>query len=180
MQDLSLHLLDIAENSIRAEAKKIQIELHEIPSKNQLILRLRDDGEGMSEEMVKKVVSPCVTTRTTRKIGLGIPLLYHSCISAGGSLKIQSKLCEGTLIEAVMQYDPINRLPIGDVASSLGILIQGNPDVDLIYTHTYENKYFVLSTGEVKHILGTVSIGEPEIIQWLKGYIRQHIEDLYS
>lgn len=180
MQDLSLHLLDIAENSIRAQAQNIQIELHEVTSKNQLILRVSDDGKGMEEEIVKNVVHPYVTTRTTRKVGLGLPLLYHSCISARGSLKIQSKLHEGTLIEAVMQYDHTNRLPIGDVASSLVILIQGNPDVELMYTHTYENKRFVFSTCEVKQILGTVSIYEPEIIQWLKRYIREHIADLYS
>ena len=180
MQDISLHLLDIAENSIRAQAQNIQIELHEVPSNNQLILRVSDDGLGMSKEFLKNVTFSYVTTRTTRKVGLGLPLLYHSCVSAGGSLKIQSKLCEGTLIEAVMQYDHINRLPIGDVASSLMILIQGNPDTEFIYTHTYERKHFVFSTSEVKQILDTISIQELEVIQWLRCYMTEHIADLYS
>lgn len=180
MQDLSLHLLDLAENSIRAKAKSILIEVHEAVSKNQLIIKLEDDGEGMKEEMVKNATHPFFTTRTTRKVGLGIPLFHQNCVRAGGSLKIQSQSQQGTVIEAKMQYDHIDRLPIGDMVSSLVVLIQGNPNVNLIYTHIYEGKYFVLNTYEVKQILGPVSINEPEIIQWLKGYIREQIAYLYS
>lgn len=180
MQDLSLHLLDLAENSIRAEAKKIHIELHEVPSKNQLIIQLVDDGKGMEEEMVRRVVHPFVTTRKTRRVGLGLPLFYQNCVGAGGSLQIQSKLKEGTQIKAVMQYDHIDRLPIGDIASTLVTIIQGSPLTELIYTHIYESKRFVLNTYELKQILGTVAINEPEIIQWLKEYIKEQIAHLYT
>lgn len=179
MQDLSLHLLDIAENSISARAKKIIIELNETISNNKLSLKMSDDGEGMSQQMIQTVTNPFVTTRTTRRVGLGIPLLYQNCMNAGGTLQIRSVLGKGTMIEAVMQYDHIDRLPLGDIASSLTTLIQCAPYIELIYTHVYENKIFIFNTSEIKQILGEVAINEPEIIQWLKSYIREHIARLY-
>lgn len=180
MKDLSLHLLDLAENSIRAQAKKIHIELHEWISKNQLIFRICDDGEGMDEEMVAHITNPFMTTRTTRRVGLGIPLFYQNCMSAGGTFQIQSQPHKGIFIEAVMQYNHVDRLPIGDVASSLSVLIQGSPQIQLIYTHTYEDKSFVLDTFEIQKILGTISISEPEIILWLRSYIQEQIAYLSS
>jgi len=180
MQDLSLHLLDIAENSIRAQAKKIAIELNEAISNNTLSLKISDDGKGMNQQMVLNVKNPFVTSRTTRRVGLGIPLLNQNCMNAGGTLKIHSLLGKGTTLEAVMQYDHIDRLPIGDIASSLAVLIQGNPDIDLTSMHIYENRTFVLKVVEIKELLGGVPINEPEIIQWLKNYIRENIADLYD
>lgn len=180
MQDLSLHLLDIAENSIRAEAKKITIEIDEALSNNLFSLKVSDDGKGMSEEMVLSVTNPFVTTRTTRRVGLGIPLLKQNCMNAGGTLQIHSLLGKGTTIEATMQYSHIDRLPIGDIASSLVVLIQGNPHIEFIYTHIYEDKTFVFNTGEINQLLGGVPINEPEIIQWMKSYISENIYNLYK
>lgn len=179
MQDLSLHLLDIAENSIRARAKKIIIELNEAISNNKLSLKISDDGEGMSQQMIQIITNPFVTTRTTRRVGLGIPLLYQNCLNAGGTLEIHSVLGKGTVIEAVMQYNHIDRLPVGDMASSLIALIQGNPYMEFIYTHVYEDKTFIFNTSEIKQVLGAVAINEPEIIQWLKSYIAGYIASLY-
>lgn len=179
MQDLSLHLLDIAENSVRAQAKKIIIELDEKVYNNTLCLKISDSGKGMTQQMVQNVVDPFVTTRTTRRVGLGIPLLNQNCINANGSLTINSILGEGTIIKAMMQYDHIDRLPLGDIASSLVILIQGNPHINFIYKHSYENKVFLFDTLEIKKLLGEVMIDTPEIIQWLKKYIRENIDDLY-
>ena len=179
MQDLSLHLLDIAENSVRAQAKKITIELDEKVSDNILCLKISDNGKGMTQQMVQNVVDPFVTTRTTRRVGLGIPLLNQNCINASGSLAINSILGEGTTVQAVMQYDHIDRLPLGDIASSLIILIQGNSHINFIYKHIYETKTFLFDTLEIKKLLGEVTIDTPEIIQWLKKYIRENIDDLY-
>lgn len=179
MQDLSLHLLDIAENSVRAQAKKITIELDEKVSDNILCLKISDNGKGMTQQMVQNVVDPFVTTRTTRRVGLGISLLSQNCINASGSLAINSIPGEGTTVQAVMQYDHIDRLPLGDIASSLIILIQGNPHINFIYKHIYETKFFLFDTLEIKKLLGEVTIDTPEIIQWLKKYIRENIDDLY-
>lgn len=179
MQDLSLHLLDIAENSVRAQAKKITIELDEKVSDNILCLKISDNGKGMTQQMVQNVVDPFVTTRTTRRVGLGISLLSQNCINASGSLAINSIPGEGTTVQAVMQYDHIDRLPLGDIASSLIILIQGNPHINFIYKHIYETKIFLFDTLEIKKLLGEVTIDTPEIIQWLKKYIRENIDDLY-
>ena len=175
MQDLSLHLLDLAQNSIRAQAKTIQIELDEALSENRLSLKLWDDGKGMNQKMAAQVTHPFVTTRTTRKVGLGISLFYQNCLMAGGSFKIQSEPHKGTCIEGVMQYDHLDRLPIGDVASSLSVLVQGNPHIRFIYIHRYEKKSFLLDTVEIQKILGTLPINEPEIIQWLKCYVKAQI-----
>lgn len=179
MQDLSLHLLDIAENSVRAQAKKIIIELDEKVSNNTLCLKISDNGKGMTQQMVQNVVDPFVTTRTTRRVGLGISLLNQNCINASGSLTVNSILGEGTTVQAMMQYDHIDRLPLGDIASSLIILIQGNSHINFIYKHIYENKIFLFDTLEIKKLLGEVMIDTPEIIQWLKKYIRENIDDLY-
>lgn len=179
MQDLSLHLLDIAENSVRAQAKKIIMELDEKVSSNTLYLKVTDNGKGMTQQMVQSVVDPFVTTRTTRRVGLGIPLLNQNCINAGGGLTINSILGEGTTVQAMMQYNHIDRLPLGDIASSLIILIQGNPHINFIYKHSYENKVFLLDTLEIKKQLGEVTINTLEVIQWLKKYIRENIDYLY-
>lgn len=179
MQDLSLHVLDIVENSLRAKSSKVMIEIIEDVAGNELKLKINDNGRGMSKEMTKRVLNPFTTTRQTRRVGLGLSLLYQNCLYAGGDLTVQSKKDIGTSIEAVMQYDHIDRLPIGDMASTLTALIGANPKLHLIYKHIYKDSQFILDTEEVKAALEEIPINNPEIIQWLRGYIRKQIENLY-
>lgn len=176
MQDLSLHLLDIAENSIRAKASVVKITIHENIKANKLSMVIEDNGVGMSETLVSQVTDPFVTTRTTRKVGLGLPLLKQNCIMSGGALEINSEVGKGTVVTAVMQYDHIDRLPMGDMASSMCVLIQANPNVDFIYTHLYNNQSFILNTREIKEILGDVPINELEIVAWLRAYITDNLQ----
>lgn len=180
MQDLSLHVLDIAENSVRAKASKVTIEIIEDIQKNQLRLNIKDDGVGMSEKMTQRVLDPFTTTRQTRRVGLGLSLLYQNCLYAGGNLAVHSQKGIGTSIEAVMQYDHIDRLPIGDMASTLTALIGANPKLHLIYHHSYKEKYFTLDTAEIEAALEDVPINNPEIIQWLRSYIRKQIDELHN
>lgn len=180
MQDLSLHLLDIVENSIRAQATQITIELNESVQNNTISLIVADNGKGMNKEMLSKVKDPFVTSRTTRRVGLGVSLLHQNCLNAGGELRIQSEEGKGTKLEAFMQYNHVDRLPLGDLTTSVIMLIQANPKINFIYKHIYNEKVFCLSTYYIKEMLGDVAINETEIIQWLKQYMKQNLIDLYK
>lgn len=178
MQDLSLHLLDIVENSIRAKASLIEIEINEAVSNNLLTLSIKDNGKGMNASLLKTVTDPFTTTRTTRKIGLGLPLLKQNCLLSGGTLEIKSKINEGTTVVATMQYHHIDRLPLGDMASSMGVLIQANPTIDFIYKHLYEEKEFRMSTLEIKKTLQEVPINQLEVVEWIRQYISENLQDI--
>ena len=176
MQDLSLHLLDIAQNSIRAKASVIKITIEENLKANKFSMMIADNGMGMSATLARQATDPFVTTRTTRKVGLGLPLLKQNCIMSGGTLEVSSEVGKGTIVTAVMQYDHIDRLPMGDVASSMCVLIQANPTVDFIYTHFYNDQVFVLDTREVKEALEDVPINELGIVEWLRLYITENLK----
>ena len=180
MKELSLHILDIMQNSVRAQATCIQLEIKEIPSVNQLIICIEDNGCGMSKEIKEQVVSPFATTRTLRKVGLGIPLLHQLCEECSGSLQVISEQGKGTTLTAQMMYDHIDRLPLGDVGSSLYSLIMAKPDIRYIYNHSYEQKDFSLDTEEIKTLLEGVPINEPSILIWIKNYISENINKLYK
>lgn len=180
MQDLSLHVLDIVENSIRAKATKVSIEIIEDVEKNQLRLRIGDNGMGMDEEMRKQVFNPFVTTRKTRKVGLGLALLYQNCLNAEGNVTISSCQGVGTSIDAIMQYNHVDRLPLGDMASSLVVLIGANPKLQIVYKHSYKDRNFMINTSEIEEVLEGIPINNPEILQWLREYIRKQIEALFE
>lgn len=180
MQDLSLHLLDIVENSIRAGAMKIEIQIIEAIESDSLSFKVSDNGKGMSKEMLSRVIDPFVTTRTSRRVGLGIPLLYQNCLNIGGDFLIKSQEQKGTQLEVIMPYSHIDRLPLGDIASSLTVLIQANPNIDLIYQHTYNKRNFFFQTTEIKLILDGVAINSPEIVRWLRQYIKEQLKNLYE
>lgn len=183
MKDLSLHILDIAENSIRAGATLIQITVSELTLKDELVIEIKDNGKGMSEEMCQSVKSPFVTTRTTRKVGLGLPLLAHRCELCEGQLQITSEEGKGTCVMAKMRYGHIDRVPLGDMGSTLMTLIMAHPEIHYVYHYIYEgipsNKEaagensFKLDTMEIKAILGEVDIQNTEILLWLKDYINE-------
>lgn len=175
MEDLSLHILDVVQNSIRAHAHEIMIQVQELPSQNQLVLEIEDDGVGMPEEFVKQIIDPFVTTRTLRRIGLGIPLLKQSCDNSQGELSITSEVGKGTLIKASMAYNHIDRIPLGDVVSTIITLIQGNPTIDFVYNYQYEEKSFIFKTQEVKGILGDVAINNLDVLAWVRDYLEENI-----
>lgn len=179
MQDISLHLLDIVQNSIRAQASEVKIQVIEAVDKNFLKLIISDNGKGMSALMVNQVMNPFITTRTLRRVGLGIPFLHQNCVNAGGNLKIESEEGKGTLIEAIMQYNHIDRLPLGDIAESLGALIEANPKVEFSYQHLYQQKKFSFQTTEVKRLLQDIPIHSPEIIKWIRVYIKESLNVLH-
>ena len=177
MKELSLNILDIVENSAKAEAKNIGIALHE--ENSILTLTITDDGKGMTAKTLEGVVDPFYTTRTTRKVGLGIPLLILAAEQTGGNVKIVSKHIEehpdahGTIVTATLHRDHIDSPPLGDVIATVVTVIQGHPDTDLLYTHTANGISVSLDTKEMRQILGDIPLSSPEILVWIEDNLRE-------
>ena len=180
MQEISLNILDIAQNSIRAGATLIEIDIAENIPEDMFVFTVKDNGSGMSEEMVKNVMDPFVTTRTTRKVGLGIPLLRSMAQAAGGDLKIESTLGEGTLVTATFVHSSIDRQPLGDISAVMVSLISMNPDIDFVYTHSYNESDFSLDTRELRAVLEGVSFKEPSVALWIGEYVNEGLTEIYG
>ena len=180
MRELSLNILDIAQNSITANASLITIEVLENTVEHTLLIGIYDNGKGMSEEQVKSVIDPFFTTRTTRKVGMGIPLFKMAAEQTGGSLEIKSELGVGTETRAIFKTDSVDFTPLGDVASTIQMLITMNTDRDFVYKHKVDEKEFVCDTRELKAILGDVPLDTYEVSQWILEFIKENTEVLYK
>ncbi len=168
MQELSLNVLDIAQNSVRAKASLVTILVTEKTADHFLEISIADDGCGMTQEQVARVMDPFFTTRTTRKVGLGIPFFKLSAESTGGSFDIQSELGKGTVTTARYHTDHIDMLPIGDMNATILSLISMNPQMDFVYRRSLDNNSFTLDTRELKAVLEDVPLDSPEVIQFIK------------
>lgn len=135
MEDLSLHILDIAENAIRARAKKIEINILEDMKENLLSIHIKDDGKGMDEQTQKKALDPFFTTKQNRRVGLGLSMLAQAAKETGGNIRLDSKAGKGTDVRANFQYDHPDRKPLGDINQTLATLIAGHPEIHFIYEH---------------------------------------------
>lgn len=173
MEELSLHILDIAKNSVKAKASLVEIAVTEDEEKNLLTIGIFDDGCGMSEEFLKTVKDPFSTTRTTRKVGMGISLFEAASVQCGGELNITSKEGVGTKVTATFKYDHIDRAPLGDTKGTMLTLISGSPEIDFLYRHTKNGKEFCLDTREIRSVLGDVPLDMPDVLSWLDGYISE-------
>ena len=180
MRELSLNILDIAQNSISAGAPLITIEVSENTVDHILLIGIYDNGKGMSESQVKSVIDPFFTTRTTRKVGMGIPLFKMAAEQTGGSLEIKSELGVGTEVKAYFKTDSVDFTPLGDVASTIQMLITMNIDRDFVYKRTVDGREFVCDTRELKAILGDVPLDTYEISQWILEFIKENTEVLYK
>ena len=172
MKELSPNILDIAENSAKANAKLIEITLTESP--DTLTLEIKDDGVGMDRQMLESVTNPFFTTRTTRKVGLGIPLLKLAAEQTGGCFKIESKRASaddstsGTAVIALFCKNHLDYTPLGDVIASITTLIQGHPDIDFLFRHENGDTAVCLDTRELRQVLEDVPLNTYEVIQWIK------------
>jgi len=176
MKELSLNILDITYNSIKAKAETIEITVSESVQKNIVEIEIKDNGCGMSEEFVQRVTDPFVTTRTTRKVGLGIPLFKQSAEDTDGSFSIRSKVGEGTVVYASFRLDHLDRAPIGDMSGTLVSLIQANDKIRFIYRHVTDNGTFILDTDEFHEQLGDVPLSEPAVLNWIGEYINENLD----
>jgi hypothetical protein len=168
MEDLSLHILDIVENSITANADTIEIRISEDEKKDLLSLEIIDNGTGMDEETVKKALDPFYTTRTVRRFGFGLPLLSEAARAANGHLSIKSKKGEGTKIKADFQYSHIDRQPLGDIGQTIIVIIIGNPEIDLLYVYKKNGRTYSLDTKKIRAQLQDIPINSPEGIRMIK------------
>ena len=180
MRELSLNILDVAQNSITAGASLITIEVNENTIDHTLLIGIYDNGKGMSEEQVKSVIDPFFTTRTTRKVGMGIPLFKMAAEQTGGRLEIKSEIGVGTEVRAYFKTDNVDFTPLGDVASTVQMLMTMNTDRDFLYKHSVDGKEFVADTREIKAILGDVPLDTYEVSQWLIDFIKENTEVLYK
>ena len=170
MEDLSLHILDVVENSTRAGATLVEIKITKDTGKDFLQIVIKDNGSGMDREMVEKVRDPFTTTRTTRRVGLGVSMLEQAAQEAGGDLTITSELGQGTEIKATFQASHIDRKPMGDMGSSMISLIVGNPDVDFVYESDLDGEITTLDTRMIKEeIDGVTTINDPAVLNLIRG-----------
>jgi hypothetical protein len=172
MRDISLHILDIAENSLRAGANLIRIDITADMPHDALTVTIEDNGSGMSADMLEKVRSPFTTTRTTRNVGLGIPLLMAGCENTGGHLDIESILGQGTKLTAVYGLKHIDRPPLGDIAETIASLVLANPQVDFVYT-AKRDEFFEFDTRMIKATLDGVPITEPSVMAFIREYLEE-------
>ena len=181
MQEISLNILDIVQNSVRAEANLIEVIIEEAPSLDIFAFTVKDNGCGMDAQMVKRVTDPFVTTRTTRKVGLGISLLKSLAEQTGGGIKLESEVGVGTIIRADFSYNHIDRQPLGDISAVMVSLISMNPTIDFVYTHSFEKEQFQLDTRELRKILGDeISFSEISVATWIGEFITENLTEIYG
>lgn len=178
MKELSLNILDIAHNSVKAKASLIEITVTESILADTVSIQIKDNGCGMSAEFLKNVTDPFVTTRTTRKVGLGIPLLRQQALDTDGKFDISSTEGVGTTVFAQFKLTHLDRAPIGDMASTVTSLISAQPEIRYLYTHKTDKGEFVLDTDEVKAELDGIPLTEPEILVWLGDYINENLQSI--
>ncbi len=178
MRELSLHILDIVQNSIRAKATEISmfIDIHTVI--DQMLIEIKDNGCGMSKEMSKRVLDPFTTTRTTRRVGLGLPLFKAAAERCDGELLLHSEEGKGTTVSISFGFRHIDRAPLGDIVATLITLIQGNPDIDFLYRHCYDEKVYELSTKEMRSELEGVPLNHPLVLDFIKKDIQEGLEGL--
>ena len=180
MRELSLHILDIMENGLDAGADLVRLAIEEDRQGNRLRIRIADNGRGMSEETLKQVLDPFFTTRTTRRVGLGFPLLEQAAKRCEGEFRIDSEPGQGTEVLAAFRLDHIDLAPLGDIAGTLKGLIMTHPKVDFVYTHAVSEKTFELDTREIKRELEDVPINHPEVIMHIGKMIDDSLKALNS
>lgn len=178
MRELSLNILDITQNSLSAKATLVFIDIEIVTQKDLLRIAIKDNGCGMNKEFLQHVIDPFVTTRKTRKVGLGIPFFKMAAEMTGGRFDISSEVNVGTEIEAVFVLSSIDRMPLGDMAGTITSLIAANPEADFVFRYSIDGNQFEFDTRQAKKLLDGVSIASPDIIMGISDMIKENINEL--
>lgn len=177
LPEISLNILDITENSVKAKATKIEIDIEADFKADNLTIKIIDNGCGMTSEQLKNVTNPFFTTRTTRKVGLGIPFFKMAAESTGGSFDIESKVGLGTTVTALFKLSHIDRMPMGDISLTIWQLVTMHQEINFVFNYKVDDNGFTLDTNEFKEVLGGISFTEPEVSRYIKEYLKENIND---
>jgi anti-sigma regulatory factor (Ser/Thr protein kinase) len=179
MQELSLNILDVAQNSIAAGASLVEISIQRQSGPRQpMTIVIGDNGRGMDEETVRRVTDPFYTTRTTRRVGLGVPLFQMAAQMTGGDFSIRSRVGEGTTVTATVYTGHIDAMPLGDMAATMTSLIQTCPQVDFVYTYGVDGRSFTMDTRAFKEVLEGVEINSPQVVLFIRDYIVENTAEV--
>jgi hypothetical protein len=178
MEDLSLHVLDIAENSLSAGARHVGITVRESSREDLLSIEITDDGQGMNQSEAERATDPFFTTRTTRRVGLGLPLLLAAARAANGKLDIHAAAGKGMRIRATFQLSHIDRKPLGNMAETIVALVAARPEIDITYRHDRDGESISFSTEEFRSRLGDVPLDVPEALAFVRRYLTQEEQTL--
>jgi hypothetical protein len=168
----------LAENSISAGARRVQISIREDLREDLFEIDLKDDGRGMDPDMASKALNPFVTTRTTRRVGLGLSLLADAARAAGGDLELESEVGVGTHVRAYFQHKHIDRKPLGDMGSTMMSLILADPEIEYVYEHRRNGESFCLDTREIRQELDPVPLSQPEVLQWIRENVQEGLREI--
>ena len=177
MRELALHILDIAENSISAGAGKIRIYIAENLQDDLLKIVIEDDGKGMDADTLANITDPFITSRTTRKVGLGIPFFKAAAEACDGTFNIQSTPGKGTTVSATFVHSHIDRMPLGDITSTLMTLIIGSPEVHWIFEYQNGDHIFIFDDEPIKNILGEIPLSEPSVMKFVRAMINEGLQE---
>lgn len=180
MRELALHILDLVQNSIEAGANSVWLSVIEDHTLDWLTIRIIDNGRGMDAEICRQITDPFFTTRTTRKVGLGLPLIHMSTAQCGGRLLITSEPGQGTTVEASWRWSHIDRPPLGNLALTLKSLIISHSEIDLHYIHQVGHNQFSLSVRELREILNGIPFTQPDVLVWLDEYLYSNERRIYG
>lgn len=175
MNELSLHILDICQNSIKANANLIEIIITENIEQNIFRIEIIDNGHGMNKLTLSEISDPFFTTRTTRKVGLGVSLFKMASEMANGNCIITSEVDIGTKVIATFEHNHIDRAPLGAIEDSINILILNERDIDVLYKHIYNDKTYIFDTREIKKVLDGIPFTDYDVIMWIKNNIKEGI-----
>ena len=177
MQELSLHVLDLARNALEAGARHVRIEVIEDHREDRLTIVVADDGRGIDAKALSQVTDPFYTTRSTRRVGLGLSLLAAAAEAAGGELAIRSQPGCGTVVEATFKHSHLDRAPLGDLRGTLLVLIAGNPEATFVYRHEVDGRVFEFDGGEFRAVLGEMSPQHPAVLSWLQQTLAEDLPE---
>lgn len=180
MEELALHILDLVQNSLAAGATEVVIEIKEDAAGDSLVITVTDNGSGMDQEFVRRVLDPFTTTRATRRVGLGLSLLAMAARQTGGDVQVSSEKGKGTTVTATFGLQHWDRPPLGDLPATLVTVLAGAPKLDLTYRHTVDGRTFTFRSREIKNRLGEVPINDPKVLTFLRRYLQEALTSLHG
>jgi len=178
MKELALHILDITQNSIKAEATLVTLKIIESKAENTLTIIIEDNGIGIPADKLRTITDPFVTSRTTRKVGLGLSLFKAAAVACEGFLEITSEVGVGTKVVVLFQRDHIDCAPLGNMADTIVCMVMSFGVADLIYEHHYDDRSFIFDGKELKEALGVISLNEIDILNWIREFVENGLKEI--